>query len=83
VEFYASFEHRGSFNLVLEYAEGGTLEDALNHWQAPSCGSDIIHLWNSVFEVVHGLFWIHDRHRPSHGVLAGVYEQGYDHSPSV
>ena len=61
IGFYGGFEYRNTFNLILEWAERGTLEDFFHHDDIPSTGSEILALWTSVLETVKGLGVIHEQ----------------------
>jgi serine/threonine protein kinase len=76
IEFYGSFEYRGSFNTVLEYAEAGTLERFWKEHDRPSTGSDGIAYWESLFEIVRGVWWLHDHRLPLDNSDTTVSEQG-------
>ena len=58
IGFYGSFRHDQSLNVVLEYADRGTLE-ALLETSQPSQGEDIISFWEGLLEVAQGLWAIH------------------------
>jgi serine/threonine protein kinase len=62
VECFGSFEHRGHFNIILEYAELGTLKESMRKDSRPSGVEAITNLWTGVFEIIHGLSWIHKHH---------------------
>lgn len=46
-------------NIILEYADKGSLEDYFRNESAPSRGVDIIKFWESMFQLIKGLKAIH------------------------
>lgn len=46
-------------NIILEYADKGSLEDFFRNESAPSRGIDIIKFWESMFQLIKGLKAIH------------------------
>lgn len=59
IGFYGSFRHGNSINMLLEYANGGTLEEYFREYPPPSRGVEIIDFWEGLSEVVKGLHTIH------------------------
>lgn len=59
VKFYGSYIHGNDFNILLEYADKGCLEDYFKNETPPSRGVDIIKFWESLFQLVKGLKSIH------------------------
>lgn len=76
IEFYGSFEYQGSFNIILEYAGGGTLETFWQEHDRPSGGSNFIAYWKSIFEVVDGIRWLHNHRLPLDGKSDHISEHG-------
>ncbi|CAK4030412.1 SPS1, Serine threonine kinase [Lecanosticta acicola] len=64
IEFCGAFEYRETLNIVLEYAEGGTLEQYSQTNQPPSDGKSIIDFWEAIFGLCHALHRIHESHLP-------------------
>lgn len=60
IGFYGGFTYRESFNLVLEFAKGGTLDDFFQRDERPAT-RDISNLWEAFFETIHGLMTIHEK----------------------
>ena len=75
IEFYGSFEYRNSFSTILEYAEGGTLEKFWIQQNRPSTGQESIAFWESLFQVIQGLCWLHNHRLPLDGPNHAVSEQ--------
>lgn len=48
IEFYQGFVHCGTYNLILEYAPWGTLEDFFQRERPPTDRNDIIEMWHSL-----------------------------------
>ena len=59
IGFYGSFFRGETFNIILEYADLGNLEDFMQRVQPPSSIEDIITFWDRFFDVTHGLVTIH------------------------
>lgn len=59
IKFHGSYIHGDSFNILLEYADKGTLEDFFRQESPPSRGLDIIALWEALFQLIQGLKAIH------------------------
>ena len=60
VSFYGNFVRDKTYNVILEYADEGTLEGFLKKTQPPSTSKDIISFWNSLFGIYLGLTAIHE-----------------------
>ena len=59
VGFRGSFVRNDTYNLILEYADKGTLEDFMKINQPPSDGQEIFTLWKQLFGLFRGLGMIH------------------------
>ena len=59
IGYYGSFVRDGTYNLVLEYADRGTLEDFMNQMLEPKNISDITIFWERFLPVLGGLAQIH------------------------
>ncbi|KAL9129565.1 MAG: hypothetical protein Q9217_002021 [Psora testacea] len=59
IGFYGSFIHNGTYNVILEFADKGNLEDFLRTHSPPSSGEDIYAFWVGLLGVVRGLRTIH------------------------
>ncbi|KAF2230731.1 kinase-like protein [Viridothelium virens] len=59
IGFYGSFRHGRRLNVLLEYADGGTLEDYFKQHSPPSRGVEIIDFWESLSGILKGLHAIH------------------------
>ena len=60
MRIYTGFKFGGRNNLLLEYADQGTLEEYLEKTSPPSSAEDIIDLWESVLRVIIGVIRIHN-----------------------
>lgn len=59
IAFYGSFIHGNSYNIILEYADQGTLETFMKRTKSPSSPEDTLLLWDRLFGVIHGIMTIH------------------------
>ena len=59
IKFYGSYIHGDASNILLEYADMGTLEEYFKKESPPSRGVDIIKFWESLFQLTKGLKAIH------------------------
>jgi serine/threonine protein kinase len=62
IGFHGGFTYGDSFNLILEYAEGGTLADLLQKSADLHEGQEIFDFWSAIFETFKGLQAIHEQH---------------------
>jgi serine/threonine protein kinase len=60
IGFHGSFVQDGSYNILLEYADRGTLEQYLGNTPPPTTGEDVCRFWNGLFNVIKALKLIHD-----------------------
>jgi serine/threonine protein kinase len=56
---YGSYIHGDNYNIILEYADKGTLEEYFRRESPPSRGGDIIKFWEGLFQLIKGLKAIH------------------------
>ena len=61
VAYYGSFIHGSSYNIILEYADQGTLEAFMRRTKSPSLPEETLLLWHRLFYVTHGLMTIHGK----------------------
>lgn len=59
INYYGSYIHGQEFNILLEYADRGNLEDYFKRETPPSRGFDIVRFWESLFQLIDGLRVIH------------------------
>ena len=64
VGFYKPFEQNGSFHIVLQFANVGTLEDYFKRSERPTLGRDILDLWTNLFRLNEAVGWIHTSRNP-------------------
>jgi hypothetical protein len=50
----------GSYNILLEYADRGTLEDYLQSTDPPTTGEEIFKFWGALFNIIQALDLIHN-----------------------
>ncbi len=60
IGFYGSYVQDGSYNVLLEYADRGTLEDYLQSTPPPTTGEDIFKFWSALFNIIQALHLIHN-----------------------
>lgn len=60
VKFYGSFTQEESRNVILEYADQGTLEDYYQRIKNPMEEHDTTDFWEHFFNLARGLAQIHD-----------------------
>ncbi|KAF2103948.1 kinase-like protein [Rhizodiscina lignyota] len=68
IEFCGSFQHGDSYHSILEYADGGTLEDFF-HGSEPRTPEDILAFYESLLQLCTALMFIH-------GVKKGQNQRG-------
>ena len=59
VKFYGSFRQLGSYCLILEYVDGGSLGEFFYSSPTPSTPEDVALFWKSLFQTFSGLHRIH------------------------
>jgi serine/threonine protein kinase len=59
IGFYGSFKQGNRFNILLEYADIGSLDKYFKRVFPPTSGEDIIKFWESLFMLLEGLLKIH------------------------
>jgi serine/threonine protein kinase len=60
IEFFGSFIHGRSHNLLLEFADQGNLEDYFHNIQPPSRVEDITNFWTQLFHLINALVGMHN-----------------------
>src|SRR2546423_9385737 len=60
IGFYGSYIQDGTYNVLLQYADRGTLEEYLATTPSPTTGEDIYRMWSGVFNLIKALKSIHD-----------------------
>jgi serine/threonine protein kinase len=58
IRFLGSFTHGATFNIILEYANGGTLENYFRQFPPPSLSRDIHHFWESLLRLISVLTYL-------------------------
>lgn len=59
VQYLGSFKHSDTYNILLEYADGGTLEDFFQNISPPSLAEHMILFWERLFDIFKALSRIH------------------------
>lgn len=59
IKFYGSYIHGENYNILLEFADKGSLEEYFRRESPPSRGGDIIKFWEALFQLIKGLKAIH------------------------
>jgi len=59
IRFHGSYIHGDSYNILLEYADKGSLEEYFQKQTPPSRGRDIIKFWDGLFQLIKALIAIH------------------------
>lgn len=76
IVFYGGFQHRDTYNILLEYADGGTLEDVFQKLDPPSRGFEINAFWRSFLEIFKGVEGIHELSRDGQDLKGSKVFQG-------
>ncbi|KAK5729695.1 hypothetical protein LTR17_011772 [Elasticomyces elasticus] len=77
IEYFGGFEYKNTFNIILEYADGGNLEQYLQTQEQPRSVHDAIDFWTSVFQVLKGLSRIHEHYWDSGDAEDGISQHGH------
>lgn len=64
IQFLGSYKQGDTYNILLEYADRGTLEDFFGKVPPPSLSEDIVMFWGRFFNVIQALVRIHGTERP-------------------
>jgi serine/threonine protein kinase len=59
IKFYGSYIHGDASNVLLEFADKGSLEDYFQTETPPSRGVDIIKFWDGLFQLIKGVKAVH------------------------
>lgn len=59
IAYYGGFIHGDSYNIILEYADQGTLENFMRKTKPPLLPEDIILFWDRFLGITHGILTIH------------------------
>jgi serine/threonine protein kinase len=59
IKFYGSYIHRDEFNVLLEFADKGSLEEYFQRESPPTQSANIIEFWEGLFQLIKGLKTIH------------------------
>lgn len=64
IQFLGSYKQGDTYNILLEYADRGTLGDFFKENIPPSLGEDILIFWRRLFNIIKALRRIHATARP-------------------
>lgn len=64
IKLLGSYKQGDTYNILLEYADRGTLEDFFQTTDPPTRGKDINNFWSGLFSVIKALQRIHATERP-------------------
>ncbi|KAL8693616.1 MAG: hypothetical protein Q9218_001574 [Villophora microphyllina] len=69
IGYYGSFIRDGTYNIILEYADRGNLNDYMASTHEPTSGSEIMMFWTRFLDIMHGLAQIHGTRGPVSGSI--------------
>lgn len=61
IAYYGGFIHGNSYNIILEYADQGTLESFMKNTESPPTIEDTILFWDRLSDITHGIMMIHGK----------------------
>ena len=64
IQYLGSYQQGGTYNILLEFADGGTLEDFFQYTAPPTSSEQILMFWERFFNVVKALSLIHEYEGP-------------------
>lgn len=59
IAYYGSFYDHDTYSIILEYADGGNLDDFMRRTPEPPNREDMIEYWDRFCRITHGLAHIH------------------------
>jgi serine/threonine protein kinase len=59
ISYFGSFRQQDSYNIILEFADGGNLNEYFRDQKPPQTPADIVRFWRSLFDVLKGLDRVH------------------------
>ena len=80
---YGSFIDNETYNIILEYADRGTLEDFLKSAPAPPSSQEMIEYWDRFSSVTHGLATIHGTEASTETNIPVLLGYAFDSLPHV
>ena len=60
IGFYGGFKHGDRYNIILEFADIGNLEDYFKQTPPPTTGEEIIMFWEHLFKLIEALLFVHE-----------------------
>ena len=73
IGFYGSYWQHDTYNIILEYANSGTLEEYFQNVVPPSKSEDIVQFWEDMFNIADALRNIHSMH-PGDGEAPELFQ---------
>ena len=67
IAYYGSFVDENTYNIILEYADRGNLEQFMEAMPPPSTAENMIELWDRLCKISHGLAVLHGTPDTAHG----------------
>jgi serine/threonine protein kinase len=79
VRFYGSWRQGDTYNILLEYVDGGTLEDFFKKTDPPTNLQEMVTLWKKFCDLTSLIALIHQHPHPSdkHRILQGYVTHGF------
>ena len=59
IAFYGGFEREDTYNIILEFADGGNLDEFIKRTPPPINPNELSIFWDKFFNILHGLAVIH------------------------
>ena len=59
IAFYGGFERGDTYNIILEFADGGNLDQFIERTPSPISPDELSTFWDQFFNILHGLAVIH------------------------
>lgn len=81
IGYYGSFMQENRFNIILEYADQGTLEQYFKKVPPPTTPEDIIQFWEGMFMLLEALMRIHE-HKGDTALDSSLPLLGYTSKPN-
>lgn len=65
ISYHGCFRRGGTYNIILEYADKGTLEEYMSTLHPPTNVRDILTFWERCLALLNGLVQIHGTPKPN------------------
>lgn len=73
LNFYGSYVHGDDYNILMEYADKGSLEDFYLKETPPGRGQEIIKFWEGLFQLIKSLKVIHSVRESVHPPILQMF----------